>query len=259
MGLVPGLRYSAMAVPLPTSEGRVLLIDAGAHTQANAYQLAQSAALAHVYLKVTEGLESPRIGLLNIGQEPIKGKKVTQRAYALLERCDLAFSGKRGASEPFFPAEWTPPFAMGLSGTRSSKCTKDCRKLSFGSSRRTWRGIDPGRTNDWVEFSIASPRSITIRTSEVRRCWAFESRSWWLTGGPERGPSPTQSFSRAALAAERVGRAHDRRAWQEFNPGGIEAPEQAPDTRKPEEQVGILPRLTPDSHPTRPKSSRMKR
>ena len=91
--LVPGLRYSAMAVPLPSSEGRVLLLDAGAHTQANAYQLAQSAALAHVYLKVTEGLESPRIGLLNIGQEPVKGRKVTQRAYALLERCDLAFSG----------------------------------------------------------------------------------------------------------------------------------------------------------------------
>lgn len=93
VGLVPGLRYSAMAVPLPTSEGKVLLLDAGAHAQANAYQLAQSAALAHAYLKVTESLESPRVGLLNIGQEPLKGRKVTQRAYALLERCDLTFAG----------------------------------------------------------------------------------------------------------------------------------------------------------------------
>lgn len=93
VGLIPGLRYSAMAASLPTSAGNVLLLDAGAHAQANAYQLAQSAALAHVYLKVTEGLESPGVGLLNIGQEPIKGRKVTQRAYALLERCDLSFAG----------------------------------------------------------------------------------------------------------------------------------------------------------------------
>lgn len=93
VGLIPGLRYSAMAAPLPTSSGKVLLVDAGAYAQANAYQLAQSAALAHAYLKAIDGLDAPRVGLLNIGQEPLKGMKVIQRAFSLLERSNLSFAG----------------------------------------------------------------------------------------------------------------------------------------------------------------------
>ncbi len=46
VGLIPGLRRPAMAVPLPTPAGKVLLIDAGAQAEANTIHLAQSAALA---------------------------------------------------------------------------------------------------------------------------------------------------------------------------------------------------------------------
>ena len=93
VGLIPGLRRPAMAVPLPTPTGKVLLIDAGAQTEANTIHLAQSAALAHTYLKVTTDLNHPRVGLLNIGQEPVKGMKVIQRAFTLLERSPLNFIG----------------------------------------------------------------------------------------------------------------------------------------------------------------------
>ena len=93
VGLIPGLRRPAMAVPIPTRDGKVLLTDAGAQAEANTIHLAQSAALAHVFLKVTQDLEHPRVGLLNIGQEPSKGMKVIQRAFALLERSNLHFIG----------------------------------------------------------------------------------------------------------------------------------------------------------------------
>ena len=93
VGLIPGLRRPAMAVPIPTPTGKVLLIDAGAQAEANTIHLAQSAALAHIYLKVTQDLDHPRVGLLNIGQEPLKGMKVIQRAFALLERSHLHFIG----------------------------------------------------------------------------------------------------------------------------------------------------------------------
>jgi glycerol-3-phosphate acyltransferase PlsX len=93
VGLVAGLRRPAMAVPLPAPAGKVLLLDAGAHAAADPIHLAQSAALAHAFLKVTENLAHPRIGLLNIGQEPVKGTKVIQRAFDLLERSRLNFIG----------------------------------------------------------------------------------------------------------------------------------------------------------------------
>jgi phosphate acyltransferase len=101
VGLIPGLRRPAMAVPLPTPTGSVLLIDAGAQTEANTIHLAQSAALAHSFLKVTQGLDHPRVGLLNIGQEPVKGMKVIQRAFALLERSPLHFIGNVEPQELF--------------------------------------------------------------------------------------------------------------------------------------------------------------
>jgi len=93
VGLIAGLRRPAMAVPIPTPTGRVLLADAGAHAEANSIHLAQSAALACMYLKVTDGLGNARVGLINIGQEPIKGTKVIQRAFALLKRSRLHFIG----------------------------------------------------------------------------------------------------------------------------------------------------------------------
>ncbi|MGV8073414.1 MAG: phosphate acyltransferase PlsX [Syntrophobacteraceae bacterium] len=93
IGLAPGLRRPAIAVPIPTPAGKVLLLDAGAYAATDTVHLAQSAALAHVYLKVTEGLDHPRIGLLNIGQEPGKGTKAIQRAFTLLKRSRLRFAG----------------------------------------------------------------------------------------------------------------------------------------------------------------------
>lgn len=91
--LLPGLRRPALAVSLPAETGRPVLLDAGAHAQAGAVHLAQSAALAHIYLKVTRELDRPRIGLLNIGQEPGKGTSAVQRAFALIKRSGLNFIG----------------------------------------------------------------------------------------------------------------------------------------------------------------------
>ena len=93
VGLVHALRRPAMAVALPTLEGSVLLTDAGANAAADAVNLAQSAGLAHFFLKVTEGEIRPRVGLLNIGHEPTKGTKAIQRAFSLLTRSRLHFVG----------------------------------------------------------------------------------------------------------------------------------------------------------------------
>lgn len=93
VGLFSWLRRPALAVAFPARDGGPLLLDAGAHAQAGAVHLAQSAALAHIYLKVSRRLERPRISLLNIGQEPAKGTRAVQRAFALMKRSGLNFVG----------------------------------------------------------------------------------------------------------------------------------------------------------------------
>jgi glycerol-3-phosphate acyltransferase PlsX len=93
VGVIPGFRRPALVVPIPTIEGEVLLTDAGAYLEANAFQLAQLAALAHAYLKTTTQNDEPRLGLLNIGNEPLKGTQGIRKAYVLLDRSPLNFVG----------------------------------------------------------------------------------------------------------------------------------------------------------------------
>ncbi|MGD9506872.1 MAG: phosphate acyltransferase PlsX [Syntrophobacteraceae bacterium] len=92
-GLLPGLRRPALAVPIPTPDGEVFLIDGGAHAEADPIHLVQSAMMADVYLKVSEGLSEPRVGLLNIGEEAAKGTKTLQKAFSLLKRSRVRFVG----------------------------------------------------------------------------------------------------------------------------------------------------------------------
>lgn len=101
VGLLPGLRRPALAVPFPTGDGRPILLDAGAHAQSGALHLAQSAALAHIYLNVSRGIERPSIGLLNIGREPAKGTRTVQRAFALIKRSTLNFVGNLEPNDIF--------------------------------------------------------------------------------------------------------------------------------------------------------------
>lgn len=93
VGLLPGLRRPAMIVPVPTPSGNTVLIDAGAQAEAHPIHLAHSAAMARSYLKVRKSLDNPRIGLLNIGHEPLKGMRVIRRTFELLKRSSLNFIG----------------------------------------------------------------------------------------------------------------------------------------------------------------------
>ncbi len=101
VGRLPLVRRLALAVPIPAPAGEVLLIDGGAHAEADTVHLVQSAVLADAYLKVTRGLSRPRVGLLNIGVESGKGTQVVQRAFWLLKRLPIGFIGNVEAHEIF--------------------------------------------------------------------------------------------------------------------------------------------------------------
>lgn len=74
----------ALAVVVPALAGPVVLLDLGATTDATPDQLLQHAALGRAYATVVLGLEHPRVGLLNVGEEPGKGDQLRRDAAALL-------------------------------------------------------------------------------------------------------------------------------------------------------------------------------
>lgn len=78
----------------PTENGHTLLLDAGANVNTRPKHLVQFAYLGSIYAHDLMECERPRVGLLNIGEEPGKGNDLTLETYALLSAADgLHFVG----------------------------------------------------------------------------------------------------------------------------------------------------------------------
>lgn len=91
---LPGVARPAIGTILPTSEDPCLLVDAGANVDCKPQHLVQFARLGHTYVQDLMGRPSPRIGLLNIGEEPGKGDELTLETHRLLaEQEGLNFIG----------------------------------------------------------------------------------------------------------------------------------------------------------------------
>ena len=85
LGRLPGIERPAIATTLPTMKKPVVLIDSGANSNCTPDMLYQFAIMGSAFSKNVLGVENPRIGVLNIGEEAGKGNELAQAAYKLLE------------------------------------------------------------------------------------------------------------------------------------------------------------------------------
>ncbi|MFQ5948548.1 MAG: phosphate acyltransferase PlsX [Acidimicrobiia bacterium] len=92
IGRLRGVRRPAIATIFPIGSGTVIL-DAGANIQASPKHLAQFGVMGSVLAQVYLGIEEPRVGLLNIGEEQGKGRELEKNAFRLLERMPIRFVG----------------------------------------------------------------------------------------------------------------------------------------------------------------------
>jgi phosphate acyltransferase len=88
-----GVDRPAIGTILPTSARPTLLLDAGANVDCKPRHLLQFAHLGRVYAQDLMGVDEPRIGLLNIGEEAEKGNELAVAAYRLLQSSGLNFIG----------------------------------------------------------------------------------------------------------------------------------------------------------------------
>ncbi|HEX2951709.1 MAG TPA: phosphate acyltransferase PlsX [Armatimonadota bacterium] len=89
-----GVDRPAIATLFPTMHGRVVLLDAGATTDCKPAHLVQFARLGNAYAKAMFDCQSPRVGLISIGEESSKGDELTKETHRLLLTTDdLHFVG----------------------------------------------------------------------------------------------------------------------------------------------------------------------
>jgi glycerol-3-phosphate acyltransferase PlsX len=84
MRLLPGVSRPGIAVVLPTFHGPVVICDVGANIAPKPMHLEQYAIMAGAYAGAVCGIENPRVGLLNIGEEDAKGTEMVKEARKLM-------------------------------------------------------------------------------------------------------------------------------------------------------------------------------
>ena len=91
--MVKGVDRAAIATLMPAIGGKFVLVDAGANTDCTPLNLAQFAVMGELYAKLSLGIENPRIGLLSVGGEDVKGNALTKETFKILSRMPINFIG----------------------------------------------------------------------------------------------------------------------------------------------------------------------
>lgn len=93
IGRAPGVLRPAIASIIPTPNSPTLIVDSGANLEVKAEHLIQFAVMGSVAAEVFFGMQRPRIGLLNNGEEPGKGRAVEKEVHRLLATAPVNFVG----------------------------------------------------------------------------------------------------------------------------------------------------------------------
>lgn len=90
---LPGIDRPAICTSIPSIEGHNHILDLGANVDCTPEHLYQFAVMGSVLANAVDGVAKPRVGLLNIGEEEIKGNEVVKEAHKLLQESGLNYVG----------------------------------------------------------------------------------------------------------------------------------------------------------------------
>ncbi len=94
LGKIKGIERPAIGSLISiNTTAPTLLIDAGANTDCRPSYLVQFAQLGTIYTREIFGISSPRVGLLNNGEEESRGNRLAKESYHLLKKTKLNFIG----------------------------------------------------------------------------------------------------------------------------------------------------------------------
>jgi glycerol-3-phosphate acyltransferase PlsX len=125
---LPGIDRPAIVALLPTTKGHVRVLDLGANVDSSAENLFEFAVMGSVLTSAVDHIERPTVGLLNIGEEEIKGNERVKEAARLLADSDLNYIGFI-EGDGIFLGESDVVICDGFVGNVSLKTTEGVAKM----------------------------------------------------------------------------------------------------------------------------------
>jgi glycerol-3-phosphate acyltransferase PlsX len=134
MGRLPGVVRPCIATPIPNPGGSpCILVDAGANSECTPEMLVQFAQMGSAFAKARYGIESPKVGLLSIGEEPTKGTPLVKETHELLAALsDFNFFGNVEGRD-LIPSPVDVVVTDGFTGNVALKTLEGALKYIFGA------------------------------------------------------------------------------------------------------------------------------
>ena len=139
---IEGIDRAAIAVPLPTKTGHTVLLDAGANVVCKASHLYEFGIMGSMYAQYVLEDKLPRVGLLSIGEEDVKGNETTREAFEMLTKSSINFIGNveakllyRGVAEVAVCDGFTGNIALKISESVAEMISESLKNMFKGSLR----------------------------------------------------------------------------------------------------------------------------
>ncbi|MCU1342608.1 MAG: phosphate:acyl-[acyl carrier protein] acyltransferase [Candidatus Acidoferrum typicum] len=102
LGTLSSVDRAALAAPFPTARGGTsVMLDVGANVDSKPAHLVQFAVMGEIYYRAIFGTRRPKVALLSIGEEEMKGNELTREAHIRLKQSTLNFVGNVEGREIF--------------------------------------------------------------------------------------------------------------------------------------------------------------
>ncbi len=93
LGKIEGLSRAGLAITLPAESGYSIMLDIGSNINPKTIDYYNYGQMGAILAEVVLKKKKPRVAILNIGSESVKGDEIRQKAYKLLEESDIDFIG----------------------------------------------------------------------------------------------------------------------------------------------------------------------
>ena len=161
IGTLPRIQRPALMAYVPSLNGVTGLLDLGANLSVSAQQLVQFAVMGSVTAKVVEGLEQPRVGLLNVGHEDGKGHDLVRDAHGMLNDLPLNYVGFIEGHD-IFAGEIDIAVCDGFAGNLILKSTEGLARMMLTELKATFN-------ENWVSKLGAMLAGSSLRRLLARR------------------------------------------------------------------------------------------
>ena len=150
LGTLPLADRVALAAPFPNAKGGVsVLLDVGANVDSKPEHLVQFAVMGEVYYRATFGSRRPRVGLLSIGEEEIKGNELTREVHNRLKDLPIHFVGNVEGGD-LFSGEVDVIVCDGFVGNIALKICEGLALQVFGLLKKSLRSSLASQFGAWL-------------------------------------------------------------------------------------------------------------